>query len=712
MSDFFGNLRGARFPDVVMNSGPLPPSGGLPAPLHDTPDGKINYNSTLLGDLQPYAYGEPAYQSSQNAYLNTPHRVQKIVPLLFLPEPDGGDLFRLSHAIDDSDLAFVMRLNRQSIFCTGTKVASRRTGLGTVIDPFVNLPTLNYILAGVQNMPAVPDKKNLWWELLFNLDPNYWPEVGKHRTYLKHVDEPVNAGLKRLSDIELVDHYTKGFTFASCPQTSYGDASPITMKDLIHLVRKCIRPFGIVRGSEKQGGQNEMTNSPATWPVPAIATLVIDGKEGNIVNIWQNQNVHAGDDLVLRFKLMPIGTYTLNHYYKGFVRKSFGSKIQYAWQLVPDVYNLDVTTTVQTDWEKAKNFISRDRTYLDFIKRMYLIYMPYIYKNKNDKGANNERYLLEIMDDTQISVYWQEIGYWHIGRSQVMMSACGTDDFYNNDMANSLKTNHMEMTFQPTFCSLPIIVKKIKNYTEGTRPITKTGGNMIEKEKDEWNPSLKLETKYVPQRIRKEQVKFNRYQWDLTERMNNEMMAKTARQEQRNKMMKLWTQTEATEAWNVNGSEIAKRYLEPIVQQIDAWEPSAPVNTGGTSENAWGTNTQERAWEPIVPTNTWEPIVPTNTWEENMPTNTWEENMPTNTWETPKKDTAQELKVTQEEPREPTDEIKIKQEDESTPSIQTPGLNGTNKKPRPKGRKNATTVVEGTLLKPGAASESCAMQLL
>lgn len=87
MSDFFAGIYGAKFPEVVMNSGPLPPQGGLPAPLHDTADARINYNSTLLGDLQPYAYGEPGYLSSQVSYVNQPHRIQKIIPPLRLPTP-------------------------------------------------------------------------------------------------------------------------------------------------------------------------------------------------------------------------------------------------------------------------------------------------------------------------------------------------------------------------------------------------------------------------------------------------------------------------------------------------------------------------------------------------------------------------------------------------------------------------------------------------
>jgi len=88
----------SKFPEVVMNAGPLPPETGLPAPLHSQPDGRINYNSTLLGDITPYTkLGEPGYLSSQSAYLNIPHRIQKIIPPLHLPEPDGRTTFKLSH---------------------------------------------------------------------------------------------------------------------------------------------------------------------------------------------------------------------------------------------------------------------------------------------------------------------------------------------------------------------------------------------------------------------------------------------------------------------------------------------------------------------------------------------------------------------------------------------------------------------------------------
>lgn len=44
-----------------------------------------------------------------------------------------------------------------------------------------------------------------------------------------------------------------------------------------------------------QGGQNEMSESPATWPVPFVATLVIDGREDHVVNMWHNMDMDAGE---------------------------------------------------------------------------------------------------------------------------------------------------------------------------------------------------------------------------------------------------------------------------------------------------------------------------------------------------------------------------------------------------------------------------------
>lgn len=107
MSDFFSGIySGIKRPDVVMNDGPLPPqsmNGGYPTGFNGIPDGQINYSSSLLGDLDPYAYGEAARLSTQAAYLNIPHVCQRIIPTLELPESQpfrmGGGFFPLSHQV-------------------------------------------------------------------------------------------------------------------------------------------------------------------------------------------------------------------------------------------------------------------------------------------------------------------------------------------------------------------------------------------------------------------------------------------------------------------------------------------------------------------------------------------------------------------------------------------------------------------------------------
>ena len=414
MSDFFGDVYGVKFPEVVMNQGPLPGEGGLPAPLHDTADGRINYNSTLLGNLTPYAYGEAAYISSDTSYLNFPHSIQKIVPELTLPigEVDTHLTFSLSHSVDDSDVAFVMRLARTSSSCTTlAKRAFDRQRMNMTVDPFINLCTLNYILAGIQ-VCLTPGTNSAWFSLLHDLDR-------------KRFSEP--------------------------------DASrPPRFDDLVHIVQHLITPFGVVRGSEKQGGQDQVGYGAATWPVCFIANMVLDGKERNVCNLWTHLNVSAGADVVLRLHPceLPRGSgYTLNHYYKHITRASInkpkpnadGRQPNHVWQLVPDVFDLDMHTDVVDPY--TGNLKSN-------------IILP----DNFDQPTLRVRCLDPLQPSTtpvkKISWRewtWQDTGYWHIGRTQVMMGALtpSSQMHYYNDLHLQMRPPHMEMTFQPVWDKTP-----------------------------------------------------------------------------------------------------------------------------------------------------------------------------------------------------------------------------------------------------------------
>ena len=411
MADFFSGVYGARFPDVVMNQGPLPGTGGLPNPLHDTPDGRINYNSTLLGDIEPYAYGEPGYQSSQNAYLNIPHRIQKIVPCLYLPEPHENKSFTLNHPIDDGDISFTLRLDRNSEVCSGLSNRSMlRAGLGTAIDPMINLCTLNYILAGVQICTQVPSVRQKWDQFLHHLDK------------------------KRFNGTQM-----QAYNYS----------------DIKHIVRHLIKPFGVAHGSEKQGGQHEGTMSSVQWPVSFVISLILDGKDANVVNVWNYHDVEAGNDLVLRLKAVPLppgGKYTLNHYPKSLTEKSFSSglirqmtgapNMTHVWQLVPDIFSLDMETSEE------------------------LLY---------DFGGLNPNFLPELNDQRAPDLAWQQEGYWHIARAQVHSRKYGLEAYYFNDLANNLRTGHMDVTFQPVLYALPYRDIGLQNVPANLIPVPNAG---------------------------------------------------------------------------------------------------------------------------------------------------------------------------------------------------------------------------------------------
>jgi len=300
--------------------------------------------------------------------------------------------FELSHAVDDSDVAFVMRLDRGSTVCS--MMNSRSTHyhkVGTNIDAFVNLATVNYLLAGLQLCYSSSHRgQSKWFELLHDLDQHRYPSPGVQ----------------------------------------------LTLWDLRYITRELVVPFGIVRGSEKQGGQDETGLSPATWPVNFVCNLVLDGHERNVVNYWHHHDVSAGDDLVFRLKPMPIprgkSAYTLNHYYKHFVQHNFESYFQqgladteatHVWQLVPDVFTLD--------------------------------YRPENDEKRGTLGGGPAGVRMSRGFDVPLDYTWQEQGFWHIARTQVMFRQYALKEYYNDDMANQLKTNHLDVTFEPTYTKVP-----------------------------------------------------------------------------------------------------------------------------------------------------------------------------------------------------------------------------------------------------------------
>ena len=312
----FDNLSsGVRRPEVTMNSGPLPTAG---PPYF--PGVRINYASDLLGDhVDAYNYGSSDHVSDQTAYLNIAHRIQKIVPQLSLPNASSEGAFQLSHAVDVGDIGFVLRIDRRGAVVPNIH-AFDRLQLGRMIDPIVNLVTVNYILAGLQRFWSRRDAAN-WQQLMVDL---------------RFVED------------------------------AYAERSSFSVGDAIRFISDIgtARPFGVPHTSELQGGQHEGSNGPVTYPVNFISAFVVCGLTRNICNIWSQHNVSAGDDMILRLEKLPISSrdgsikYHLNHWKKSMSVQQFKYEdggINEAWQLVPAVLSTYTPSRIIEGYDYREN---------------------------------------------------------------------------------------------------------------------------------------------------------------------------------------------------------------------------------------------------------------------------------------------------------------------------------------------------------------------
>jgi hypothetical protein len=363
MSGLFSNLNSGniQFPDAKINqNGPLPPTSS-PAVHYTT--SKINNTDRLLSGINAYDYGDHKYTSDDIAYQNIPVKVQKIIPEVKLPgaSNEGENWIKITHPVDDGDLAFVLKIKNAKDNIIKNHAYFERNQMGRAIDCIVNLPTINYLLRGFQTTYA----NNSAWEYFLSLFD---------------------------SDIRIED---------------FRSADPFTRQMACELfVRDHIVPFGVVIGSENQGGQHEGTNMAVDWPVNFVATICVDGFNENMVNLWRRCQVGAGDQLMLLLThadlddavsptMRPRADHTcnLNHYYKARVSQKFMTWDAKAFQLVP---------TTNRECDKGK-----------------------IFRVANTAPAAGER--------------GPSIGMWHIATSQIMSNMVGS----NSSRVNFAQTSGM-----------------------------------------------------------------------------------------------------------------------------------------------------------------------------------------------------------------------------------------------------------------------------
>ncbi len=312
MTDFFGGLTGGnfRFTDARIGSkdGPLPTSLSGPEGINGDPDGKYNFNNSLLEGITPYAYGQGRMGADRN-YQQIPNRKQFAIPPLWLPEPqaDSTTSFQVSHSVDMGDVAFIVNVQYKHFLLMEGPHGHIEQFKDTTLpqwNVFCNICTVNYILAGLQNYIC----HRVTGSLCANNDHGWWKLMKAFG-----IDDSLNKLIPRWQTVKSEDQST--FLCFACKFI------------LDQVIRINIIPIGICAMSEKQGGQHEVGLKPVQAAASFFTTLTVDGQNRDVVNIWRANDLSAGDFLIFELQIYPMskinGNFVLNHYYKSTVAKAF-----------------------------------------------------------------------------------------------------------------------------------------------------------------------------------------------------------------------------------------------------------------------------------------------------------------------------------------------------------------------------------------------------
>jgi len=321
---FFASLNGdIRFTDSRINGpGPLPTDlGGGPQGVYGQADGVYNGTSQLLENIVPYS--QPGKGNlNANKGPQTAHRVAAGIPRVELPEPepDTVSTFSLFHSVDNGDVAFIVTpVSTQKYVWLSSKPypmqSQKHLNSLVNVNVFLNVVQVNYVLAGIFN--------RLWYRLEKNIltpeNSNAWDSlIASFGTYAVHSSDNI---------VKLGVNGKKSSKESDNQKTEYQMIVQFVLKTFLllqHIIKFHIKPFGICAGSEKQGGQHEGRDKPVQAAASYFTTLTVDGQNRDLVNIWRNNEIEGGDQLIMH--LAPVRRsntvlYTLNHYNHGTVSK-------------------------------------------------------------------------------------------------------------------------------------------------------------------------------------------------------------------------------------------------------------------------------------------------------------------------------------------------------------------------------------------------------
>ena len=154
--------------------------------------------------------------------------------------------------VDDGDVAFVIRAMFSPYELVSEKKKFNRQGILYAIDPVVNLATVNYILHGLQRYGFDKEEHKNWNTLWVALGIDHHFE---NSPLISSQGTPFSAEMK---SVQAVLTRTEGEMKRNSANGALRLWSILKLRMMRrrlvdYLVKHVIKPFGIPRGSEKQG---------------------------------------------------------------------------------------------------------------------------------------------------------------------------------------------------------------------------------------------------------------------------------------------------------------------------------------------------------------------------------------------------------------------------------------------------------------------------
>ena len=145
-----------------------------------------------------------------------------MVPVLCIPSAQWPckDITKLHHAVADGDIAFTINIDRTSTkFAEGPQIFDK-VGALRAIDPFCNLVTVNYLLAGIQLFSDIPECTS-WKQFIRDIgmydDKFVGGRIHTPWQVLKMVrDVFIPFGVPRGSDQQVIFNLSKKHTVSFC----------------------------------------------------------------------------------------------------------------------------------------------------------------------------------------------------------------------------------------------------------------------------------------------------------------------------------------------------------------------------------------------------------------------------------------------------------------------------------------------------------------